>query len=485
MKTESVESAWEIRETKREGYALTNHRVLCRRGVIWLGQTCNLRCYFCYFADRIASADHPEHSFMSLDKAKGICKTLVEVYGNNSIDIQGGEPTIYPQIHELLRYCNDIGLKPTLITNAITLANRDICSRFKESGVFDLLISLHGIGEVYDRIVGVPGASARQLAALQNCSDAGIPFRVNVTLTREALNQLDEIVDLAVTRGATVINFIAFNPFIDQSNDRKRSLEDIPRYSATARQLLPVLDRLEELLIEANIRYMPFCVFPEKYRKYVQNFQQIIYDLHEWESAGEVWSGAAAQRRAREFNEPPTDFYSHIYSMRAQVKAVQGGYGGSSYVMRIYYRVKPVAGAFLKRWYPGMFERALRFERRMSQKLNGSVDHSQGFEKDFYLAELGAVPGFSDMEYAYKEYRVLMPKTIHPYEKAEKCLHCDLLPICDGFHRDYASSIGFGEAASVQIGGKIFDPRHYMTKQLKVVELEEFSWALSSDFFTP
>ena len=130
--------------------------------MIWLGQTCNLRCYFCYFADRIASAEHPEHQFMSLEKAKGICKTLVEVYGNNSIDIEGGEPTIYPHIYELLEYCNEIGLKPTLITNAITLSNRDICNRLKQSNVFDLLISIHGIGEVYDRIVGVPGASSRR-----------------------------------------------------------------------------------------------------------------------------------------------------------------------------------------------------------------------------------------------------------------------------------------------------------------------------------
>ncbi|MCC6485915.1 MAG: hypothetical protein IT364_00310, partial [Candidatus Hydrogenedentes bacterium] len=38
----------------------TTKRVLTKRAVMWLGQTCNLRCYFCYFLNRIDDAHHPE-----------------------------------------------------------------------------------------------------------------------------------------------------------------------------------------------------------------------------------------------------------------------------------------------------------------------------------------------------------------------------------------------------------------------------------------
>jgi sulfatase maturation enzyme AslB (radical SAM superfamily) len=312
---------------RRDSYALTDHRVLCRRGVIWLGQTCNLKCYFCYFADRVASASHPEHPFMSLDKAKGICRTLVEVYGNNSVDIQGGEPTIYPHIYDLLAYCNEIGLKPTLITNAVALSHHDRCRRLRAAGVFDLLISIHGLGEVYDSIVRVKGASERQLKALDKCSEEGVPFRINITLTKEALSQIDEVVALVVEKGARAVNFIAFNPFIDQSKDEKRNRESIPLYRDTVSRLLPLIDLLEESHIEANVRYLPFCIFPDKYRKYVQNFQQIVYDLHEWESASEVWSGAASQRQAREPLSEPLDFFSVVQERRAAFIAAQGRAG--------------------------------------------------------------------------------------------------------------------------------------------------------------
>src|ERR1043166_8122337 len=83
-------------------YLRTREKLLTRRGVLWLGQTCNLRCHFCYFLDRIEQKDHPEHPFMDLDKAKAICHALRFRYGNTSVDIQGGEPTIWRHIEELV-----------------------------------------------------------------------------------------------------------------------------------------------------------------------------------------------------------------------------------------------------------------------------------------------------------------------------------------------------------------------------------------------
>ena len=89
-------------------YRTTRRRTVSRRGVIWLGQTCNLQCAFCYFRRRVADRAHPEHTFLPLAKAKQICKTLVEVYGNTAVDLEGGEPTIYPAILELIAYCVEL-----------------------------------------------------------------------------------------------------------------------------------------------------------------------------------------------------------------------------------------------------------------------------------------------------------------------------------------------------------------------------------------
>lgn len=536
-------------------YVLTNQKTIFRRGVMWLGQTCNQRCKFCYFANKIEAKNHPEHAFMSLEKAKKIGKTLVENYGLNSIDIQGGEPTIYPQIFELIEYFNEIGLKPTLITNAIILDKKETCEKFKKAGVYDFLISVHALGDVYDEIVQVPGGSTRQQKAIQNLQELNIPFRFNTVLTKEVLPQLDEIARLAVQRGARALNFIMFNPFVDQSVDREQVL--IAKYSQIAKSLTPVMDYLEENKREVNVRYAPFCVFEKRHRKNVQNFQQMTYDLHEWESGGEMWSGAESQRvSTQELSEPPC-LYGRVQDLRLnyfidEIKAVKKDFSPlNQFIADLTNRVKNLnekdkvtiamtgSAKFSK-----LTESAILNDEFLSKKceivsnisskeyitsdtLNGlpwntfewlaenpadlilittvplfnkikdilekynladriqkveSSKENDSFEKIFYMDELGEIEEFSEKEYAYKEYKSQMTKYIFPYSKKEACKKCSLCGICDGFHKDYANWFGFDEARPEELNGKVLDPRYYMCEQMKVIEKQEYNWALPDSF---
>src|SRR5262249_60744091 len=84
----------------------TTTRTLTPRAGLLLGKKCNLRCHFCAYLDRIDDPSHPEYAFLPLEKAKAICKTLVDVFGRSAINFEGGEPTIYPHLLPLLEYCN-------------------------------------------------------------------------------------------------------------------------------------------------------------------------------------------------------------------------------------------------------------------------------------------------------------------------------------------------------------------------------------------
>ena len=304
-------------------YLATTQRVLTRRGVVWLGQTCNLRCVFCYFRERIKMKDHPDHPFMSLEKAKSICSTLRKVYYNNAVDIQGGEPTLFTDIIPLLEHCRDICLKPTLITNALELDGRELCRSLKHAGLRDLLISVHGLGSDYDRLSGVVGAHDRQMVALENLKACSIPFRFNCVLAKPVLQHLENIARLAIDSGARVLNFIAFNPFEDQQTKR-RSNGIVPTYREISGPLVAALDILNECGIEANVRYFPLCMVPENYRKHLYNFQQLPYDLHEWDFASWSWSGESSQRRRDgHLQETITLRQANYRSLRYQK---QGGY---------------------------------------------------------------------------------------------------------------------------------------------------------------
>ncbi|MGE4536229.1 MAG: radical SAM protein [Desulfovibrio sp.] len=381
----------------------TKKRSLTRRGVVWLGQTCNLRCRFCYFQTRIEARDHPEHPFMSLEKATAIVDTLRGHYDNRAIDIQGGEPTIFPGIERLCEHCANIGLTPTLITNGLALANRQACRRLADAGVRDLLVSVHGLGDSYDDVVGVPGAHKKQMDALSNCLAVGLPVRFNCVLTRSALPQLGDVAGLAADVGARVVNFIAFNPFEDQQTG-ERSRKDVPAYGEVTPPLVAALDSLERAGIEANVRYFPLCQLPDAYRKNIYDFQQLPYDSHEWDYASWSWTDMKPQR-------------------------MRDG------------ELSPLIG---------LREANLR--------------------SPLYRAIPAEVSERFTTEELYRENARIRAVEHCGYRYAPACEACGARGVCDGFHGDYASFFGFGEATPIVTPAPITDPKHYIDAQDKIVD---------------
>jgi len=208
---------------------------------------------------------------MSLDKCKELCRILREYYGNTSIDIQGGEPTIHPDILELIAYCRDIGLFPTLITNGLQLAKPGVLEEFRDAGVRDFLVSYHGIGDVHDDVVCKKGAYEKMDAAVRRMAELGIPFRFNCTMSKPVVPLLPEIAQKAIAYGANAVNFIAFNPFEDQETGI-RTHDNVPRYSDIKAPLTEAIDLLEASGIEVNVRYLPLCMAEPRHRKHFYNF---------------------------------------------------------------------------------------------------------------------------------------------------------------------------------------------------------------------
>lgn len=414
-------------------YVPSRARKLTRRGILWLGQTCNLRCQFCYFLDRIEDENHPEHPFMTLEKAKEICRTLVDYYGNNSIDIQGGEPTLWPFIYDLVAYCAEIGLSPTIITNAQVLAKREVVTRHKRAGIRDFLVSVQGLGPIYDQLVQREGAHVRQMKALRNLQEEGVPFRFNTVLSKPALPQLPDIARLAVRTGAEVVNFLGFNPFNDQESG-KRSHENVPRYAELGDPLNLALDILAAAGVEANVRYLPFCVVAERHRSSVYDFPQIPYDLHENDFASWSWTDLPAQRRCDASLTPPFGLGPRLWlgSLRGPLR---------------------------------------RLAVRLPRVGTGLHEIKQWLERAW--ADRGASTA---LEERYQAEARIRAHAYTGYRHVPACSTCDLQAVCDGFHSDYSGLFGSAEARPVVLGARVADPQHFSRHQLKKIHPDDLAW---------
>ena len=115
----------------------------------------------------------------------------------------GGEPLMREDIWDLALHAKSRGLKMALSTNG-TLITREVATRIKECGIEYAGISLDGArAETHDRFRNLPGAFDKTIAAFAACRQAGLRCGVRITLTKENCHELEEIVDLALSLGAS------------------------------------------------------------------------------------------------------------------------------------------------------------------------------------------------------------------------------------------------------------------------------------------
>ncbi len=261
----------------RPSVVRTRDRHLTRRGVLWLGLRCDVRCKFCYDEHVPASGK----AWLRLGDAIEALDKFRFYYQNEFVDFMGGEPTLHPAVLDIVRHAAGIGLRPTLITHGMHLASPERAAAFAQAGVHDVLISIHGVGRTVAAIHGRgKNNAARQAQALENLRALGIPFRFNVTMIRDNLTQLEALAMLAGEKGARVVNFLTFNPYFEW--ERNIDVAFQARHCEIAPYLMRAIDICTFYGVEANVRYMPPCQLPG-YEQHVYTGFQLPYDPHEWD----------------------------------------------------------------------------------------------------------------------------------------------------------------------------------------------------------
>ena len=168
--------------------------------VFWnLTDRCNLSCTHCY--NRSGPGCQTEGE-LSTAEALGLIDDLAEM-NIPLILFTGGEPLMREDIWELAQYTRKKGIKMALSTNG-TLITAEVALRIRESGIEYAGISLDGARALtHDRFRNSPGAFERTVAAFAMCREAGLRCGVRVTLTTENCSELEALIDLALTLGAS------------------------------------------------------------------------------------------------------------------------------------------------------------------------------------------------------------------------------------------------------------------------------------------
>lgn len=175
------------------------YSTIIRPVIFWnLTGRCNLSCEHCYNS---SGPDQETRGELSTSEALSFiddCGAL----GVPVILLSGGEPLMRPDIWELAGHAHLLGIKTALSTNG-TLITPDITKKIRDAGIGYVGISLDGAtAATHDRFRNSSGSFEQAVRAFSFCREANIRCGVRITLTRENLHELGDLIDLAIRIGA-------------------------------------------------------------------------------------------------------------------------------------------------------------------------------------------------------------------------------------------------------------------------------------------
>ncbi|ACV22197.1 Molybdenum cofactor biosynthesis protein A [Slackia heliotrinireducens] len=158
--------------------------------VVWnCTRTCNLKCVHCY-----AGSDAQRYDELTTDEAKTMIDDLA-AFGCPVLLFSGGEPTIRPDLVELMGYAKQKGMRVVISTNG-TLITPEKAEEYAKVGLSYVGVSIDGVPETHDKFRGVPGSFERSMEGIRNSRNAGIKVGLRMTINKRNWRELPEVFEI-------------------------------------------------------------------------------------------------------------------------------------------------------------------------------------------------------------------------------------------------------------------------------------------------
>ena len=158
---------------------------------------CPLRCPYCSNPIELTRAER------ELDTAAWT-RVLHEAadLGVLQLHLSGGEPTLRPDLEDLVAAARAAGLYVNLITAGVLL-DADRVRRLQDAGLDHVQLSLQDAEAAgAERIGGMRGGHAKKLNAARVIREAGLPITINAVVHRQNLDRIEATIALAEDLGA-------------------------------------------------------------------------------------------------------------------------------------------------------------------------------------------------------------------------------------------------------------------------------------------
>ena len=221
---------------------------------IALTYRCNNRCFFCYASAPERGRSMPE---MDTPQVELVIDKIVNQAKVPTISFTGGEPTLRPDLPDLIAFAKSRDLRTNLITNGLRCCDPAFVARLAAAGLDSAQVSLEaGNATVHDAVVDHSGAFEQTVMGVRNLQAAGIHTHTNTTINARNKAALFELIDFLADLGQ---EYLSMNMVIRTGGAVGSA--DV-RYDQIGELVLALKTRTEE----RGLRFVwyspvPYCLF--------------------------------------------------------------------------------------------------------------------------------------------------------------------------------------------------------------------------------
>ncbi len=162
-----------------------------------LSHRCPQRCVYCSNPVELKRKSRE----LSTEDWKRVISQAAKM-GVIHVHLSGGEPTVRPDLEELVGRCQEVGLYSNLITSGVLLSQERV-QELASRGLDHVQLSFQGAeAGLADEIAGLKGAQIKKMSCAAWVRDAGLRLTINAVMHRQNLHELEDVLQLAKGLGA-------------------------------------------------------------------------------------------------------------------------------------------------------------------------------------------------------------------------------------------------------------------------------------------
>jgi MoaA/NifB/PqqE/SkfB family radical SAM enzyme len=247
-------------------------------GYIQLTRTCNQECRFC--------SNPVTGKTISLSDAKKYIDRYIKK-GYVGVFLTGGEPTLHPNLADIIHYAQERGIHCRIITNAQKIADIEYLSLLADSGLNHLIVSIYSH---QNRIQSFLAKNKNSLCnikqALRNAEKLKINVDIATAINKYNANHLAKIVKWLVRDFPFIKHFI-WNNLDPLMNRASQNSDTIPQLNDFELELHRAMSLLDKNGCTFRVERVPLCYMSDfqhcstETRKIVKQEERSIYFLDE------------------------------------------------------------------------------------------------------------------------------------------------------------------------------------------------------------